>query len=397
MPPHFPVRPAIVTAICFVMATFAWGTVFYGHSVYMDALVREHGWSSALISSAILMFWIASLPGTLSVGLLVDRFGPALVVVLGGVCISGGLVSLAWITSPWQLFFVYTAMGFGYPALAGAAISATLVRWFDRGFGTALGIALTGASVGGALFPLFIIRRSADQGFGATMTAVAGALLAVVLVAGSTLALLGQPKTETESGHQPERFSMRSLLRRALFWRISVAAAIGLGGQVGLLAHQVPIIVAEFDPITASLTVTVVAIASAIGRLVVGILSRYFSVSILAAFSYALHGAGIAVLVIADTAPGIFAGCALAGLFVGAIVMLPPILVREAFGITGFGRTYAMVNVVMYVMAGLSPWVVGIIKSETGGYAPGLWMLVGMEVLAAFLVFGVSGQARAKT
>ena len=99
------------------MATFAWGTVFYGHSVYMDALMREHGWSAALISSAILMFWIASLPGTLSVGLLVDRFGPALVVVLGGVCISGGLVSLAWITSPWQLFFVYTAMGFGYPPI----------------------------------------------------------------------------------------------------------------------------------------------------------------------------------------------------------------------------------------------------------------------------------------
>ncbi|HUS98597.1 MAG TPA: MFS transporter, partial [Hyphomicrobiaceae bacterium] len=135
-------RGAIATSICFAMAVLAWGTVFYGHSVYMDALMRQHGWSAALISSAILLFWMASLPGALCVGILVDRFGPAPVVAIGGGLIGCGLLVLARINTPWQLYVVYAMMGFGYPGLAAAAISATLAPWFQRGFGVALGIAL---------------------------------------------------------------------------------------------------------------------------------------------------------------------------------------------------------------------------------------------------------------
>lgn len=107
---------AVTTAICFIMATLAWGTVFYGHSVYMDALMRAHGWSTAFISSAILIFWLAALPGTLFVGFLVDRFGPPVVVAVGGLCVGGGLISLSSVDQPWQMYVVYAVLGFGYPA-----------------------------------------------------------------------------------------------------------------------------------------------------------------------------------------------------------------------------------------------------------------------------------------
>ena len=331
------VRPGIVTAICFVMAILAWGTVFYGHSVYMDALMRAHGWSSSLISSAVLVFWLASLPGTLSVGVLVDRYGPPIVVAIGGLCIGGGLLGLAWLNQPWHLFAIYAAMGFGYPALAGAAISATLAPWYDRGFGVALGIALTGASVGGALIPAFTIQYAAVHGFDAAMITVAGALLATSFFAVVGLTILGRPKVATGEGRLGEPFAMRSVLNRADFWRISIAAAFGLGGQVGFLAHQVPMIAAEIGQVTAALMVTVVAIASAVGRLVVGLMSRFLSVTVLAALSYILYGVGIALLAVAVNLATIAIACAVAGFVVGAIVMLPPILVREAFGATDTG------------------------------------------------------------
>ena len=388
------VRPGIVTAICFVMAILAWGTVFYGHSVYMDALMRAHGWSSSLISSAVLVFWLASLPGTLFVGVLVDRYGPPPVVAIGGLCIGGGLLGLAWLSQPWHLFAIYAAMGFGYPALAGAAISATLAPWYDRGFGVALGIALTGASVGGALIPAFTIQYATANGFDAAMITVASALLAIASVAVIGLAILGRPKIAAGGDHPSAPFAMRSVLVRADFWRISVAAAFGLGGQVGFLAHQVPIIAVEIGQATAALMVTVVAIASAVGRLVVGLMSRYLSVTVLAALSYILYGVGIALLAVADTPPLIGIACAIAGFVVGAIVMLPPILVREAFGTAGYGRTYAMVNVIMYVFAGLSPWLVGLIRDATGAYGLALWMLVGLEVVAAILILSGRPQPR---
>ena len=50
----------LVIAICHAMAVCAWGTVFYGHSVYMDALTQSRGWTSGMISGAMVVFWIAS-------------------------------------------------------------------------------------------------------------------------------------------------------------------------------------------------------------------------------------------------------------------------------------------------------------------------------------------------
>ena len=379
-------RPIVVTSVCFALATLAWGTVFYGHSVYMDALMRAHGWSAATVSGGVFVFWLAALPGTLAVGILVDRFGPPLVVCVGGLSIAFGLIALGWLDQTWQMYIAYAALGFGYPALAAAAISATLVPWFTRGFGTALGVALTGASLGGAVIPVVVVRFNEQLGFAPTMAVVGGGLLIVVMLLAMVLALIGRPAEVSPRRPDEPVFSMSGRLRSPLFWTIAIAGGFGLGGQVGFLGHQVPILVQHVDQTTASLMVTMVAGAAALGRLVVGLLSRFLASGHLAALSYCIYGAGITVLVFANTAASLFFACALTGLFVGAIVMLPPILVRETFGAVGFGRTAAMVNAVMYAFVGVTTWSVGLLKDFTGGYDAGLWLLVVMEVLAMLLV-----------
>lgn len=379
-------RPAIATAICFFCAILSWGTVLYSHSVYMDALMHIHGWSASFISSAIFVFWIASLPGTLNAGVMVDRYGPPPVFAIGGLCIGGSLIALGSVSAPWQLFVVYAFMGFGYPALSSAAISATLVPWFEKNFGMALGIALTGASVGGAIIPVIIVQGTAAHGFAPTMLGIGVALLALVAIAVIALLLLGRPSQAEDPARPRAAFSMRGVLRRPLFWRISAAASLGLAGQVAFLSHQVPFIAASTDRVFAAYMVTVVAIAAAVGRIAVGLLSRYIKVSWLAALSYFFHGAGIAFLIFSDSAGLIIAGCILAGLAVGPIVMLPPILVREAFGNEGYGRTFAMVNAAMYFLAAIAPWIVGIMRDQLGSYETGLWVPVVMEVVAVVLI-----------
>lgn len=381
------IRPVLITTNCFILAVLAWGTVFYGHSVYMNALMTEHDWSASLISSAILVFWLASLPGTLSVGFLVDRYGSPLVIAIGGVSIGSGLCLLGRVDEPWHLFAVYAAMGFGYPALAAAAISATLAPWFDRGFGLSLGIALTGASVGGAMLPPLIVQGATANGFGTTMLFIGSCVLVAVLGVVISTLLIGHPgQTQTQDRRSATTFSMQAILCSGRFWMLALPAAFGLGGQVGFLAHQVPLVAVQTDQVTAALTVTVVAVASAIGRLLVGLASRYLSIVVLTAITYGLHGVGIAMLAGAGSIGQVFGACAAIGLTVGAVVMLPPILVRHFYGTDHFGRTYALVNVVMYVFAGLSPWVVGFLLDSTGSYATGLWVLVALEMLAAILI-----------
>jgi MFS family permease len=376
----------IVTLACFLMATFAWGTVFYGHSVYMDALTRDRGWSTALVSTAILVFWLASLPGTMSVGFLIDRRGAVPVVIIGALCIGFGLIALGQVTELWQLFCVYIVLGFGYPAMAAAAISPTLAPWFDKGFGAALGVALSGASVGGALVPVLLVYSSQRNGFDTTMLFAGGIVLAVLALVAIVLRGLGRPERESADKVVAAPVKVRERLKDPLFWRIAVAAALGLGGQVGLLAHQIPIVSMHGTAEMAAIAVTVVAVGSAIGRLVIAQASRVVPATLLAALSYGLFGIGVAVIALSQSLTQTYIGCAIAGFVVGPIVLLPPVLVRQAFGSNGYGGTYALVNVVMYVLAALAPWVVGMLHAQWGNYVGGLWMLVLLEVAAIALI-----------
>jgi len=371
------------------MAVFAWGSVFYGHSVYMAALQERHGWTASLISSAILVFWIASIPGTLLVGDLADRSGAAPVLAFGAVTVGAGIVLLGQVSAPWQLFVVYALMGAGYPALGTAGISAALAPWFDRRFGQVLGLALTGASVGGALLPPLVVAVSARDGFAMATLLLGGALLVLLLPAAGLLARVAVPRRPAGDAAAPAAGGLpatAAILRRTVFWRIAVGGALGLGAQVGFLAHQVPMLAPVLGGTGAALSVTVVALAAALGRLAVGYLSRWLDEGALTAACYLTQAAGFVVLVLGQGPVARYAGCAIAGVVVGAIVMLPPILVRRAFGSDGYGRTYALVNVVLYLGAGLGPWLTGLLRDQTGSYAAALWLLVAMHLIAATIL-----------
>lgn len=374
-------------AICFLMATFAWGVVFYGHSVYLSGLQTYRGWSASLISTAILTFWLCTIPATLAVGHVVDRFGPVPVVAGGALCVGLGAGLMGQVTAPWQLFLVYAVMGFGYPALGTAGISAALAPWFDRRFGFMLALALTGASLGGATIPPLAVWLMVTSGFGPAMAAVGGVTLVVLLPAALVIW-----RTARRTGRSPDaaspatdvNFRPSSVLRRPLFWRIAIGGALGLGAQVGFLAHQIPLLAGDLGQQGAATAVAVVAISAAVGRVAVGALSRYLTETRLTAGSYLLQAAGYLILLLAAGNPALlYLGCAIAGFVVGAIVMLPPILVRKAFGTAGYGRIYSMVAVALYTGAGIGPWMAGLTRDLSGSYDLALWVLIAMHVAAA--------------
>ncbi len=368
------------------MATIAWGTVFYGHSVYLATLSGSGKWKIGEISNGILVFWMASLPGTLFVGYLIDSRGARSVIILGAVCISVALIGIGLAKTLWIIYLCYGLMGFAYPAVGAAAISAILAPWFSKNFGGALGVALTGASLGGAVIPVMMVHLIHEFGFMRTMLSI-GPLIFIVLVIVSMIGLINKPPLSNSNWVvEHGAIDIMQLMKLRLFWRIAVAAGLGLGGQVGFLAHQIPIasrIVNDFD---AASTVSIVAVSAAVGRLLVTYASRTISSYKLAAACYFLQGIGIAIVSVANSLSMLVLGCAVAGFVVGAIVMLPPILVRQAFGSYNYGKNYALINAGMYASAGISPWAVGTIYDQSLSYLPGLMLLLTMQIVAAILI-----------
>lgn len=378
-----------VTGIAFGSAFVAWGAVFYGHSFYLAALQARHGWSASLISTAILGFWLAGILATMAVGRAIDRGGPALVLAWGGLSIGGGVIALGLLQAPWQLFLVYALLGAGYPALATATISGALNRWFERRYGLALSLALSGASVGGAVLPPLMVWLAARQGFSSATLAVGVGTLATMLPLALWLHRLGRAAPARPGSIEDRVEAQRAgVLRRPAFWIITLASSLALGAQVGFLSHQIPLLSGGIGEQAAAFMVSATALSAAIGRLVAGALSGVAPLRLLAAASYLVQATGYVVLIYAGGVPARFLGCVLAGFVVGAIVMLPPLLLREAFGVGRYGRIYGYCNVGLFVGAGLGPAAAGWLRDWTGDYSLSLWVLTAAHLAAAIVIAG---------
>jgi MFS family permease len=111
--------PAILA--CFVTAILGWGFGFYGQAVYLAELQRSRFWSGSLISSGTTLYYlvgaglIALAPGAIA------RFGPRLVIILGGGIMVGSALGIALAAAPWQLYLADLAMAVGWAATSGAA------------------------------------------------------------------------------------------------------------------------------------------------------------------------------------------------------------------------------------------------------------------------------------
>ena len=386
-----------VAAGCFVMAFYAWGVGFYGHGFYMVVLGRSTGWSAAVLSSMVASFWLANVVASLALGRLTDRFGASPAVVYGTLAMAAGCFGLAAFEAGsfdarWQLFAIFALMGSAYPGLAAMAVSASLVPWFKRRLGLALGIALTGASGGGAVMPPLMNWLSARYGFGAAMTGIGAVLILSTLPIALFLVRpprhreaareLGTPAAAA-ARHKPPPVRFLGDFR---FWLITSACSLSLGAQVGFLMHQIPLLQGALGLSGAAFAVSIAALSAAAGRFVLGALSGRFSLPVLAAGCYLIQVIGLLLLLAGEPPVLLFVASAIAGFVIGCIVMLPPLLIVDSFGAEGYGTAYGITAAAMFVMASLATAASGWLFEATGAYRWPLIALAGLHVLASLLV-----------
>ncbi|MGH8431415.1 MAG: MFS transporter, partial [Solimonas sp.] len=106
----------------------AWGTSYYCLGVLAKPIVAETGWS---LSTVFLGFTIALLVmGSIStwVGRLIDRIGARLVMTIGTIIVSAGLLALSKVQDPASYFAVWAVLGVGMRCCLYDAAFAALVQ-----------------------------------------------------------------------------------------------------------------------------------------------------------------------------------------------------------------------------------------------------------------------------
>jgi len=150
---------ALAVATAFFALFSIVGFAFYGLPFFYDFFVRELGWTRAQVTSgnAFAKLVIGPLFGFFA-GVVVDRFGPRRLMLLGILFAGLAPIGLGGTTTLAAFYAFYLMNALGYVTGGPLPNQVMLSRWFDAGRGKAMGIAYLGIGVGGALVPLLATR-----------------------------------------------------------------------------------------------------------------------------------------------------------------------------------------------------------------------------------------------
>jgi len=99
------------------------------------------------------------------IGLFIRRIGLRWLMAIGCIALGGGLFFYSFAAKPLDVYLSHSILGLSL-GLVGVMIQTVLIaNWFRRKRGMAMGIVLTGTSLGGALIPIFATPLIADYGW----------------------------------------------------------------------------------------------------------------------------------------------------------------------------------------------------------------------------------------
>lgn len=391
-----------IVATCFVIAAFAWSLGLFGSSVYLQSLTAERGWTVAMISSAITLFFLVSAAVQRVVGRSIDRWGPKPVLSIGCLSLAGGVALIGQVSSPWQLYPCFALIGIGWSTLSTTGISATVAPWFERHQGRSITLALMGASLGAIVGVPLLTAALARFGL------ETGLLLAALLAVAVLLPLIGtvlrhsNPATLglSRDGDLPavgealapaHRPIANSNNRSRLLWSTTAGFALALTVQIGFITHHVKLAEPVLGAHGAGLLVSAAGVAALIGRMILVRIVDRVDVRRLAAGILGLQTLALIAIAAWPSAWVLVVASLAYGYGIGHVTTLGPVVVRREFGAGDFGATYGTAATVIQLSSAFGPFLLGALRDGFGNYRPGL-ALAAVLTSAGCLVLVLGGR-----
>ena len=256
----------------------------YGWTFFVPDIQKKFGWDRASIQWAFTLFvlfetWLVPVEGW-----FVDKYGPRLVVLFGGILCALGWAINAQATSLNGYYLGMIVSGIGAGAVYGTCVGNAL-KWFPDKRGLAAGLTAAGFGAGSALTVAPIQAMIRDSGFQTTFLyfGLAQGIIVMILA----LALLA-PKpgqvpapVQTATIMQTRRnFEWTEVIREPIFWLMYfMFVLVGAGGLM-VTANLKPIGVdwkIDNIPVTLiGLTMTTVTFAATLDRILNGLTRPFF-------------------------------------------------------------------------------------------------------------------------
>jgi OFA family oxalate/formate antiporter-like MFS transporter len=387
----------VVGIICMVMIA----NLQYGWTLFVLPIDNKFHWGRPAIQVAFSIFvltetWLVPVEGW-----LVDRFGPRIVVLVGGI-----LVAVAWalnsIADALTVLYLAAAIGgVGAGAVYGTCIGNAL-KWFPDHRGLAAGLTAAGFGAGSALTIIPIQGMIQSQGYEATFLwfglgqGVVVVLLSLLLRAPRA----GEAPASTRVRQSARDYTPIEVLGSPIFWVLYAMFVLVAAGGLMATAQLAPIAtdfqVAKIPVSLVGLTLPALTFALSIDRVLNGLTRPFFGWvsdhigrenTMFIAFG--LEAIGILMLSTFGRDPALFVILSGVVFFAwGEIFSLFPSTCTDAYGVK-----YATTNAgLLYTAKGTASLLVplgSILSAATGGWHAVFVIAAVMNAVAALMALTV--------
>lgn len=363
--------PALLAAFLGVSCGIA-GLYFYTVGVMLKPMQADLGWSRAGLSSVLLIGALTMASIAPLIGMLVDRIGVRRLAGVSMLGLAAGFYMFSKVGGTLANFLILNGViSIVAAGTSPVVLSRLIVVRFDKARGLALGAALAGMGVSGAVAPRLLAGYVADHGWRAGYQALA---LVALLAAPFVTAFAGERRNVADlSSNQPRRpvhsgIELRAAMRSGRFWHVAalfICVALGVGG---VIVHFIPMLTdAGLPPQRAATLAGLVGVSLIVGRVATGaLIDRIFAPHVAAAL-FAVAALGCFALLWGGTALAPFAAIAI-GLAMGAEVDLIGYLVARYFGLRAYGAIYGWQYSAFMIGLAVSPLLAGLIFDSTHSY-----------------------------
>lgn len=365
-----PVIAAIAIQLCLGTA-YIW-------SIFQSGIANSiFGGDNAAAGLAFsLLLAMLSVGGTIG-GKLQVKFGPRVIVILGGIVLALGffLASLVTEAAPWMLWLTYGIMGGIGMGLTYSTTIACAQKWYPdkRGFITGLIVAALG--FGGVVFTPAIealIKTFGSVGIGEFRTFMVLSVIFLVVCTIGGIFIVNPPEgylpegyiaPKTSTGNEENDFTPGQVLKSPQFYILTLAMMLACMGGLMMIGFAKPIAIAKDMASTATVGVLIISICNSFGRLFWGWISDRLggktTIIILLAGTSCLS-----LFVNLATSYFIYILIGLIGFLYGGFLSTFPSYTADLFGSKHMATNYGMVLVGFGLGAIVSSYIAGHFKNK---------------------------------
>jgi MFS family permease len=355
---------------------YSW-SVFVGPlTEYFSENLGQHVSAGEILMpfSVFLAFFALAMPLS---GKSLDRYGPRLIIMAGGILTGLGWLLASVVTSVQMLYLMYGIVGGLGVGIAYGAPVAVAARWFPDRRGLAVGLVLLGFG-----FSAFVTANIAGlliSSLGVMETFRVFGIAFIILTV-----LLAIPQCFPPTGWKPEGWEpspssssiavkecyLGEMVKKKAFYGLWICYFIGcLSGLMAIsIAKPFGTEVANVEPALATMLVGIFAIFNGGGRPVFGALTDRLTPQNAALLSFALIALASLALTIAPSVLVYIIAFAILWGCLGGWLAIAPTTTASYFGTCDYPRCYGVIFLAYGAGAITGPQLAGLVKTGTGSY-----------------------------